>query len=213
VNAFTLTAGSPSSDLAAAELAAKGVPLPQICAKFDPVLSPQAARAAIQRGQHALDRQRPKPIPAPRPAPPAVAVPAKPRATVPLDADELLAWAEKEGNTRASKLAARVRAQLAELGALHERNAQTAELRRFIAVLEKQAADAKAELRRITSGTAPAPSDSSLPAPAAPEQEKEERARIREWARANGHQVADRGFIKAAVVAAYRAANPGGEAT
>ena len=37
--------------------------------------------------------------------------------------------------------------------------------------------------------------------------DRQQLAKIREWARANGHQVSDRGHISAAVQEAYHAAN------
>ena len=210
-NTDLLRVNTPMADLAAAELAAKGVPLSEICARFDPMISPQTARAAIQRGQHALDRARPLPVPKPGPAPartPAAPV-VKSKATVPLDADELLAWAEREGPARARTVATRVRAHLAELGDLHDKHAAAEQARRAIATLEKQLSDAKAALRRITSGASTPTTASPAPTGALATQaaEKAQRDRIREWARANGHEVAERGFIKAEIVSAYRAAH------
>lgn len=201
-----LTANSPSSDVEAAHLAAQGVPLSEICARYNPILSPQAVKAAIARGRHALDTSRPKPTPPAKPAPHPVApvpVAAKPKATVPLEADELLDWAEKDGPNRARTLASRVRMHLGELGALHSRHAETTEARKFVEALEKQLADAKAELRRIT-GAAPAPTATAGPPVAA------STSTIRAWAVKNGHELSDRGRVPASAVAAYQAAHADG---
>lgn len=225
-----LRVNTPEADREAAVLAATGMPLERICALFDPLISPHTARAAIARGRHQLDQERPKPVPSPqtalKPQPPAfmaaeepsapAAAPAtasepepqampqpkakqdpKPKATVPLEVDELLAWAEKDGTARARTLSSRVRIQLVELGEIHAKHAETAEMRRFVATLEKNLAEAKAQLRRLQNAT---PSTGASTAAASTSE-------IRAWARANGHEVPDRGRVPGPVADAYRAAH------
>ncbi|WP_421106743.1 Lsr2 family DNA-binding protein [Streptomyces sp. NEAU-S77] len=53
----------------------------------------------------------------------------------------------------------------------------------------------------------PAAPGPAAPAPIAKRRTKEELAAIRTWARANGHQVADRGLPARAVLDAYDAAH------
>lgn len=232
----TLRVNTPEADRAAAELAAQGVPLEKICARFDPLISPQTAKAAIARGRHALDQERPKPVlptpqtalkpqqpafmaavepPAPAPAPVAAPEPepqakpqpqakqeTKPKATIPLEAEELLAWAETDGTARTRTLASRTRVALAELGAIHAKHAETSEMRRFVATLEKNLAEAKAQLRRLQNAT-----PSAAATPAIVSAGGASTSQIRAWARSNGHDVPDLGRLPAPVIDAYQAAH------
>jgi len=74
---------------------------------------------------------------------------------------------------------------------------------------------AQAELRAVKTGTTRttittvAVAPTSI-APAAGKRSREELARIRTWARDNGHQVGVAGIIKASIVTAYDAAHPAG---
>lgn len=202
VTSQTLLRAGAEGDRRAAQMVAGGATLGQIAAGFDPPLSIEQAQAAIARGRHQLNQQAPKPTPVPRPP---VVVPVAPQAgqskrPVPLAVDELLAWAEKDGPARAHTVAARIRAQLAELAQLHEQHAATDVLRKTISVLERQLADAKAELRQTTGAKA---SPASAGAPSA------STSTIRAWALEHGHQVAPIGRVPASVVEAYRAAHAG----
>lgn len=195
----TLKLNDTDSDLEAARLMRSGLPLAKIAARFDPPASIENANGAVRRGLHELNARAPKPVPG---------VPAreKPKATIPLEPDELLAWADTDGPARARRIATQVRGLLADLGALHERHAVTAQQRRIIAALEKQLADAKNELRQLEAAPRKAPVAAETSGAST---SKDERARIRAWANENGYQVADRGYIATAVIDAYRAAHPG----
>lgn len=182
---------SDEGDRRAAQLAAEGATLGQIAARYDPPLSDGAVRAAIARGRHQLSQRA---VNSPKP--------------VPLEPDELMAWAEKEGPARARLLAGRVRTGLVELAQLHEQHQATDVVRKTIAVLENQLATARADLRRMTR---PKPKQqprdvAASPTCAAPGS-KEERALIRAWAREQGYPVGDVGVIGKQIVEEYRAAH------
>lgn len=164
--------------------------------------------------------------PAPRPVPHA---PTPPRITVPttphpgaapaaaadrrrvepdeLDTDELLEWADKVGYTRASTLTSRIRTAVEELRELRRREHVVAEKRTRVTVLERQLRQARQELREAagTKKTTAVPIDE---ASGSSGHAKAERTRIREWAAANGRQVAERGSIPETIQAAYRAVHP-----
>lgn len=192
-------------DRRAAQMAAVGATLGQIAAKFDPPLSIEHARAAVERGRRQVSDRTPKPAPTPKPQ-----LAQEQRRSVPLEPDELLAWAEKEGPARARALAAKVRAGLADLTQLHDQHAATDVLRKTIAVLERQLAAAKDELRQKTgskSKVRPAAEMPSQETQTADPESKEGRLLIREWAREQGYPVAERGLIGSAIVEAYQRAH------
>lgn len=182
-----LRVNTPEADREAAQLAAQGVPLERICARFDPLISPQTARAAIARGRHALDQERPKPVP-PTPKPTA--------APEPDSLEELLAWADKHGG-RAASLAGRINGLAADLKVVYRNAEAEADARAEIARLSKALDDAKARLRTLGGSTGSS---------AGPSAGTGETARIRAWARENGHQVADIGRLRPELIAAYHAA-------
>ncbi len=202
VQTQSLAAGA-EGDRRAAQLAAGSATLGEIAAKFDPPLSIEQARAAIARGRQQLTDRAPKPAPPSKPQP----QPAQEqKRSVPLETDELLAWAQQDGPPRARTVAARVRAQLALLAQLHDEYAATDVLRKTIAVLERQLASARTELRQMTSGK-PAPRK----AESAPAIADATPAVIRAWARENGYEVSGAGFVPKAIVEAYRRAHAEGE--
>ncbi|MGH3415316.1 MAG: Lsr2 family DNA-binding protein [Actinocrinis sp.] len=159
-----------------------GLSRAQIVAAVD--LAAQHRRGRAAQAAAAPTRQKagpaPQPIVQPQPDPP--------KRTVPPDLDDVLAWAETRGTTRARTLAAAVRVRLAELMTLHEREIATAEQRKIVEVLERQLADAKAALH--ATGAAPAGGQDSVA--------------IRDWAREHGHEVPPRGRVPKHIVAAWR---------
>jgi small-conductance mechanosensitive channel len=200
----TLIAGTPEADLEAARLERDGKSVSQIAARFDPMLSPGAVKAAIARGRHQLNQQAPKPSPLVRPAPQASPSASEP-APVPDPVEQLLAWAESAGAARAAGLAVRIRRQLTELTALREQHVRTEEARRSVSALEKQLAAAKAQLRQLTTVKPRQPEAAQAPQPGS----KEERTLIRAWAREQGYPVGDVGVIGKQIVEEYRAAHAG----
>jgi hypothetical protein len=96
---------------------------------------------------------------------------------------------------------------LAELTQLREQHAATDVLRKTIAVLERQLANARTELRQMTtSKSAQQKSDAEAPSHAGPKP-----AAIRAWARENGYEVGGGGLIPKAIVQAYERAHAAGE--
>lgn len=112
---------------------------------------------------------------------------------------EALAWGEQAETKKARNLAARARTALTDLARLRQVATQEAQARQQIADLKKQLADAEAKLKQVRTGRTV-----TIPAPAAETGGKAERRAIRAWARAHGHQVADRGSIAGHLVEAYR---------
>jgi hypothetical protein len=133
----------------------------------------------------------------------------------------LLEWAEHHTLAGIRNRAARIRADLADFADRRAQAAAEAEAR--VTALRKELEQAEADLHRAMGGhrpTAPvipaALTESStvtpLPVPvgadtaASRKRSKDELARIRTWARANGHQVADRGLPPKYILQAYDAA-------
>ncbi|MFB8247372.1 histone-like nucleoid-structuring protein Lsr2 [Streptomyces sp. NPDC055952] len=130
--------------------------------------------------------------------------------------EALLAWAENHPAAGIRTRAARVRAGLTELTERRAADAAQQEAEQRVAKAKAELEAAQAQLRAVKAGgrAATAVQDATplapTPAPAAPagKRSKEELAAIRTWARANGHQVADRGTPAKAVLDAYDAAHP-----
>lgn len=178
VQTRTLAVGE-EGDRRAAQLAAGGATLGQIAAKFDPPLTIEQARAAVERGRRQVSDRAPKPTPPARPG-------TQPSPPAPDAAEQLLVWAEKEGPSRAVTLAARTRSQLKELADLRDRQQASAQEREVLATLERQLVEARRRLRKMTGTNS---------------------ARIRAWARDNGYQIGNLGIIRAEIIDAYRAAH------
>jgi polyhydroxyalkanoate synthesis regulator phasin len=115
---------------------------------------------------------------------------------------EALAWGEQHDAKKARNLAARARRALTDLVQMRHEETAVAQAREEVAELKKQLADAEAKLRTVRTGRASATAAASDGAGS-----KEERRAIRVWARAQGHQVADRGLLPGHLVTAYRNRN------
>ncbi|MFJ3891431.1 Lsr2 family DNA-binding protein [Streptomyces rubrogriseus] len=148
----------------------------------------------------------------PRPAAdtPAIDVPVVPLA-VSNEIQELLDWAAAHPAASVRSRAARITADLSELtdrrdseAAQREAEAKVAKARAELEKAQEELRAAKAGTRTTTAAaTAPTPIRSGLGSG----RTREELAAIRTWARANGHQVADAGMIRKAVLEAYDAAH------
>jgi hypothetical protein len=148
----------------------------------------------------------------PRPAAdtPAIDVPAVPLA-VSNEIQELLDWAAAHPAASVRSRAARITADLSELtdrrdseAAQREAEAKVAKARAELEKAQEELRAAKAGTRTTTAAaTAPTPIRSGLGSG----RTREELAAIRTWARANGHQVADAGMVRKAVLEAYDAAH------
>jgi hypothetical protein len=138
---------------------------------------------------------------------------AAPDSTMDADGIEaLLAWAENHIAASIRNRAARVRADLTELTERRAADAAQREAEERVAKAKAELEAAQVQLREVKAGgrTATAVQDATplAPAPAATgKRSKKELAAIRTWARANGHQVADRGNPAKAVLDAYDAAH------
>ncbi|SFD74290.1 Lsr2 family DNA-binding protein [Streptomyces aidingensis] len=143
--------------------------------------------------------------------------PTAPALPVPADSiEQLLAWADTHPTAGIRSRAARIRDGLARLAQERDKEQAVADAEAAVARLRAQLAKAEKELRQAKQSSRPAAGSAPATVPdvgTSTELSREERDRIRAWARANGHRVADRGLIPAAVVQAYRAAHPGGEYT
>ncbi|MEU9796401.1 histone-like nucleoid-structuring protein Lsr2 [Streptomyces sparsogenes] len=126
--------------------------------------------------------------------------------------EQLLAWAETHPTASIRNKAARVRGDLSELTARRAADDAQREAEQRVAKLTAELEKAKEALRAAKAGTRPAPAAATAaPTPIRPGigsgRTREELAAIRTWARANGHQVADAGMIRKAVIEAYDAAH------
>ncbi|MET7888938.1 Lsr2 family DNA-binding protein [Streptomyces avermitilis] len=126
--------------------------------------------------------------------------------------EQLLAWAEAHPTAGIRHKAARVRGDLSELTACRAADDAQREAEERVAKLTAELKKAKEDLRAAKAGTHSAPAAATAaPTPIRPGigsgRSREELARIRTWARANGHQVADAGMIRKAVLKAYDAAH------
>ncbi|MFJ1561563.1 Lsr2 family DNA-binding protein [Streptomyces mirabilis] len=132
------------------------------------------------------------------------------------DADRieaLLAWAENHPAATIRNRAARVRSDLTELterratdAAQHAAEQRVAKARAELEAAQAQLRQAKAGGRAATEDQATTTAVAAAPKPNG-KRNKEQLAAIRTWARANGHQVADRGTPAKTVLDAYDAAN------
>jgi len=126
--------------------------------------------------------------------------------------EQLLAWAETHPTAGIRNKAARVRADVAELTARRAADDAQRKAEERVAQLTAELEKAKENLRAVKAGAHPAPAaPATAPTPIRPGlgsgRTREELAAIRTWARANGHQVADAGMIRKAVLEAYDAAH------
>ncbi|MGC5041064.1 Lsr2 family DNA-binding protein [Streptomyces sp. DT73] len=137
----------------------------------------------------------------------------------------LLAWAQKHPAAAVRAKGKRIRADLAELTGRRATDAAQREAEQRVADLKAQLEQAQADLRTMKAGGRPtppatntptrtgAPAAAGSPAPAVPAVAGVDRrgprkwGEIRRWARQNGHQVADQGVVRQAVLDAYDAAH------
>ncbi|AVH61737.1 MULTISPECIES: Lsr2 family DNA-binding protein [Streptomyces] len=133
-----------------------------------------------------------------------------------MDADQieaLLAWAENHPAATIRNRAARVRSDLTELTERRTADAAQRAAEQRVANARAELEAAQAQLRQVKTGGRAATEDqaTTTAVAAAPEpngkRSSEELAAIRTWARANGHQVADRGNPAKKVMDAYDAAH------
>ncbi|MET8724091.1 Lsr2 family DNA-binding protein [Streptomyces misionensis] len=123
--------------------------------------------------------------------------------------EALLAWAEHHHAASIRNRAARVRSDLTELTERRTADAAQRAAEERVAKAKAELEAAQAQLRAVKAGGHAATHLVAAPAPAGQpgKRSKEELAAIRAWARANGHQVADRGNPAKAVLDAYDAAH------
>lgn len=148
------------------------------------------------------DDQAPQVTAAPslKAAPAPAAEPSTPAPSASSYAADLIAWGEAHTASRVQTLAARARTALAELAQTRDKEQAVATAEARVKRLQDQLAKAQAELRETKGSGTPAA------AAQAHSYSLEERKRIREWARQNGHEVAERGIIAQHIVDAYEAA-------
>ncbi|KND39687.1 Lsr2 family DNA-binding protein [Streptomyces stelliscabiei] len=129
----------------------------------------------------------------------------------PVDSDgieALLSWAKNHPAAVIRNKAARIRSDLYELTARRETDDAQREAEERVAKLKAELEQAQETLRAVKAGGRPTAPTVVTPAPAAStKRSKEQLAAIRTWARANGHQVADKGNPAKAVMDAYDAAH------
>ncbi|MBK3646312.1 Lsr2 family protein [Streptomyces sp. MBT33] len=125
---------------------------------------------------------------------------------------ELIDWAAAHPTASVRSRAARITADLSELSERRDSEAAQREAEEKVAKARAELEKAQEELRTVKAGTrttttaaaaAPTPIRSGLGSG----RTREELADIRTWARANGHQVADAGMVRKAVLDAYDAAH------
>ncbi|MGY1503632.1 Lsr2 family DNA-binding protein (plasmid) [Streptomyces sp. QTS52] len=134
---------------------------------------------------------------------------ADPASEGPVDGDgieALLAWAKIHPAAVIRNKAARICSDLYELTVRRESDDALREAEERVAKLKAKLEQAQETLRVVKAGSRPLP-PAAVPAPTSTGRGKEQLAAIRVWARAHGHQVADAGMIRKAVVDAYDAAH------
>lgn len=148
----------------------------------------------------------------PRPAAdaPAIDVPVVPLA-VSNEIQELLDWAAAHPAASVRSRAARITADLSELTDRRDSEAAQREAEAKVAKARAELEKAQEELRTVKAGTrtttAAATALTPIRSGLGSGRTREELAAIRTWARANGHQVADAGMVRKAVLEAYDAAH------
>ncbi|MEV4975370.1 Lsr2 family DNA-binding protein [Streptomyces scopuliridis] len=120
--------------------------------------------------------------------------------------EALLSWAKTHPAAAIRNKAARIRSDLYELTARRASDDAQREAEERVTQLKAQLEQAQETLRTVKAGGRP-PAPAVAPAPTGTKHNKEQLAAIRTWARANGHQVADRGLPAQTVLDAYDAAH------
>ncbi|MFF2954305.1 histone-like nucleoid-structuring protein Lsr2 [Kitasatospora sp. NPDC057965] len=125
----------------------------------------------------------------------------------PIDtAATLIAWGTDHSSPRLQRLAGQARAALADLQQAQRREQAVTAAEEEVRAAEQQLAAARQALRDAK-GPGPKPTADEEASPIG-RPDRDETARIRAWARDNGHQVAPVGLVPRAVVDAYRATQP-----
>ncbi|MEV2262722.1 histone-like nucleoid-structuring protein Lsr2 [Streptomyces anulatus] len=143
------------------------------------------------------------------PAAPAIDVPVVPL-PVTSQVQELLDWASAHPAAAVRNRAVRITADLAELTERRDTEAAQREAEQKVAKARAELERAQEELRTVkasTRTTAAATVSTPIRAGAGSGRSREELAAIRAWARENGHQVADAGMVRRAVLEAFDAAH------
>ncbi|MFD9053521.1 Lsr2 family DNA-binding protein [Streptomyces zaomyceticus] len=124
---------------------------------------------------------------------------------------QLIEWATAHSATSVRKSAARITAALTELSARRDSEAAQREAEARVAEAREALEKAEQQLRAVKTGTR---TTTTAAAPATPIRtgtsgaySRDELTAIRTWARAHGHQVADRGLPTKAVLDAYDTAH------
>ncbi|MFF6888645.1 histone-like nucleoid-structuring protein Lsr2 [Streptomyces sp. NPDC012421] len=126
---------------------------------------------------------------------------------------KLIDWAVAHPAASVRKSAARITTALTELSARRDSEAAQREAEARVAKARQALEQAEQELRAVETGTRTTTTTTTAAA-AAPSPirtgtySRDELAAIRTWARANGHQVADRGLPPKTVLDTYAAAHP-----
>ncbi|GGY82787.1 hypothetical protein GCM10010363_74320 [Streptomyces omiyaensis] len=125
---------------------------------------------------------------------------------------KLIEWAAAHPAASVRKSAARITAALTELSARRESEAAQREAEARVAEAREALEKAEQELRAVKAGTRTTTAAATAPTPirtgTSGAYSRDELAAIRTWARANGHQVADRGLPSKSVLDEYAAAHP-----
>ncbi|ROQ23238.1 Lsr2 protein [Streptomyces sp. PanSC19] len=122
---------------------------------------------------------------------------------------KLIEWAAAHPAASVRKSAARITAALTELSARRDNEAAQREAEARVAKVREALEQAEQELRAVKAGTRTATAAATTPTPIRTgTYSRDELAAIRTWARAHGHQVADRGLPSKTVLDAYAAAHP-----
>ncbi|WP_331734150.1 Lsr2 family protein (plasmid) [Streptomyces sp. NBC_01220] len=141
---------------------------------------------------------------------PAIDVPVVPLA-VSNEIQELLDWAAAHPAASVRSRAARITADLSELTDRRDSEAAQREAEAKVAKAKAELEKAQEELRNVKAGTRTTTAAATAPTPIraglGSGRTREELAAIRTWARANGHQVADAGMVRKAVLEAFDAAH------
>ncbi|MEU4655186.1 histone-like nucleoid-structuring protein Lsr2 [Streptomyces sp. NPDC023723] len=141
---------------------------------------------------------------------PGIDVPVVPLA-VSNEIQELLDWAAAHPAASVRSRAARITADLSELTDRRDSEAKQREAEAKVAKARAELEKAQEELRNVKAGTRTTTAAATAPTPIrtglGSGRTREELAAIRTWARANGHQVADAGMVRKAVLEAYDAAH------
>lgn len=125
---------------------------------------------------------------------------------------KLIEWAAAHPAASVRKSAARITAALTELSSRRDNEAAQREAEARVARAREALEQAEQELRAVKAGTRTTTTAATAPTPirtgTSSAYSRDELTAIRTWARANGHQVADRGLPSKTVLDAYAAAHP-----